>query len=106
MYGRKAGNAREDFCGPDVPGDAPVHLGNTRAEAKAEKPIHLWYGMSAGARKIRVGRYPPDDQNPGCEADCLVPGQRLRQAKCNALPFRAFIRATIAFAPSIGQVDI
>ena len=79
--GRRAGSPREDS--------------GVSKSGNADSP-RVWH--VGGARKIRVGRYPSDDQNPGCEADCLVPGQRLRQAKCNALPFRAFIRTLIPLA--------
>lgn len=67
----KPGNAREDFCGSDVPGDAPIRLYAIRAEAEAEGQIHLGYGMSAGTRKIRVGRYPVADRGACLAADSL-----------------------------------
>ena len=38
-----------------MPGDAPVHLGKTRAEAKAEMPVHLWHGMSGVPAKSGSG---------------------------------------------------
>ena len=47
---------RNKFLGGyDVPGDAPVHLGNTRAEAEAGTPIHLAYGMSGEPAKSGSG---------------------------------------------------
>lgn len=58
-----------------MPGDAPIHLDAIRAEAEAEGQIHLGYGMSAGTRKIRVGRYPVADRGGGAclAADSMRP---------------------------------
>lgn len=48
VCGRKEGVARENFSRVGGPGDAPIHLASTRAEAKAGTLLHLTYGPPRG----------------------------------------------------------
>ena len=57
---RETGDARERLCDSDVSGDALIHLGLARAEAKETRQIHLAYDMSGMAQS--AGRALPGER--------------------------------------------
>ena len=77
--GRKAGDAREHVCRCGKAGDAPVYLGNTRADAKAETQINLSHALPAGPANCGSG-VTGLTTGGGCAL------RRLGQVKCDGEP--------------------